>query len=86
MMARNSKIFPRYDIDIIVEIYLMMQQLLFVAHNSFEQDKKSPAYVLLRILRSFTELDTYLAFDLQTEETIAAGWEEMAKFAKLIKV
>ena len=57
-----------------------------MAHNSFERKKKSPAYVLLRILRSFTELDTYLAFDLQTEETIAAGREEMANFAKLVKV
>ena len=64
----------------------VLQQLLFVAHNSFERSKKSPPYLLLRILRSYIELDTYLAFDVQTEETIAAGHEEMSQFQKLISV
>lgn len=67
-------------------VLMEIQQLLYVAHNSFERSKKSPGYILLRILRSYVELDTFLAFDVQTEETISAGRQEMANFARLIEV
>jgi hypothetical protein len=40
----------------------------------------------MRCLRSFSILDLLLAFEVHTDESIAAGQEEISKFGDLLKV
>ncbi|TFY76117.1 hypothetical protein EWM64_g7894 [Hericium alpestre] len=58
--------------------------IVFGAYGSIKQDRHSPAWALLRCLRSFSILDTYMAFEVHTEETIAAGRQELQKFGELV--
>ncbi|KAN0127630.1 hypothetical protein V8E53_014549 [Lactarius tabidus] len=43
-------------------------------------------WLLMRCLRSFSILDLLLAFEVHTDESIAAGRDEVSKFGDLIKV
>ncbi|KAF8268010.1 hypothetical protein EI94DRAFT_1801019 [Lactarius quietus] len=59
--------------------------LVFVAHNIIPQSNKA-GWLLLHTVRSFTIVDLYLAFEEHTELTIAAGRQEIRKFASLMEV
>lgn len=66
---------------------LIPQLIIFAAHNIFtEDDVQSGGYALLRCIRSYLEHDMYLAFELHTEDTLAAGREILPRFLKLLKV
>ena len=41
---------------------------------------------MLRILRSYLELDMFAALEVHTTETIAAGQRELLRFSSLIEV
>ncbi|KAF8268768.1 hypothetical protein EI94DRAFT_1576741, partial [Lactarius quietus] len=58
--------------------------LVFVAHNIISRSDKA-GWLLLCAVRSFTIVDLYLAFEEHTELTIAAGRQEIRKFASLME-
>ena len=41
---------------------------------------------MLRIIRSYLELDMFASLTVHTEVTITAGWEELQRYSDLIKV
>lgn len=63
---------------------LFTQISIFVLHSVFEDDPT--AYLLLRALRSYIEVDIYASFEVHTEKTIASGRERLGQFFELIGV
>ncbi|KAJ6611518.1 hypothetical protein B0H10DRAFT_2165819 [Mycena sp. CBHHK59/15] len=59
------------------------KMMLFVAHNVLLDDA---GILLLQCLRSYLELDMYVALQIHTSETIAAGRRELLIFDSLMKV
>jgi hypothetical protein len=50
-------------------------------------EETSPeGYLVLKIIRSYLELDMYASLTLHTETTLAAGREELQRYSDLIKV
>jgi hypothetical protein len=64
---------------------ILPQIVVFAAHNVFQQNDQEE-WLLMRCLRSFSILDLLLAFEVHTDESIAAGRDEVSKFGDLIKV
>jgi len=60
--------------------------MIFAAHNVLERSRSPDGYLMLRILRSYLELDMYAALEVHTTETITAGRQELLKFSLLIQV
>lgn len=61
------------------------QIVVFAAHNIIQQNDRE-GWQLMRCLRSFSILDLLLSFEVHTDESIAAGREELSKFGDLLKV
>jgi hypothetical protein len=61
------------------------QIVVFAAYNVLEQNDPE-GWQLMHCLRSFSILDLFLAFEVHTDESIAAGREELRRFGDLIKV
>ena len=59
--------------------------MVFAAHNVIPQSD-TEGWQLMCCLRSFSILDLLLAFEVHTDESIAAGREEVSKFGDLLKV
>ncbi|KAJ7509461.1 hypothetical protein B0H11DRAFT_2168801 [Mycena galericulata] len=60
----------------------MAKMMLFAAHNVLV-DK--PGILLLRILRSFLELNMYVSLEVHTSETIVAGRDELLIFDAVVQ-
>ncbi|KAN0128292.1 hypothetical protein V8E53_013876 [Lactarius tabidus] len=58
--------------------------LVFAVHNIIPRTDKC-RWLLLCAVRSFTIVDLYLSFEEHTEHTIAAGQQELKKFASLMQ-
>ncbi|KAF7290198.1 hypothetical protein MIND_01333200 [Mycena indigotica] len=56
---------------------------LYAAHNLLPGDRRFQ--LLLRCIRSFVVIDTYLALKIQTANTIQQGREEVKRFGRLIQ-
>ena len=65
-------------------LLMSLKQLLYAAHNVFEEHISG--YQLLHCLRSYLVLDMHLSLEVQTDETLLSGEEELLKFSALIKV
>jgi hypothetical protein len=63
---------------------LFAQISIFVLHNSFEE--KTPGYLLLKVLRCFVEVDMYASLQVHTDQTIAAGRNQVTRFYGLLTV
>ena len=50
----------------------------------FTKDKA--AYALLKLIRKYVELDTYLSFELQTQDFLDDYTEALAEFEELLSV
>lgn len=62
------------------------QIMIFICHNVFEPATHEAAWLLLRVIRSYTIIDLFLSFEVHTEETIADGRKEANLFIKLLEV
>ncbi|KAJ7065749.1 hypothetical protein C8F01DRAFT_1228972 [Mycena amicta] len=58
------------------------KMIVFAAHNLLEDEL---GLLLLECIRSYVVLDIYLALEVQTDETVAEGRQELQKFGKLIE-
>ncbi|KAI0686368.1 hypothetical protein BC835DRAFT_1288244, partial [Cytidiella melzeri] len=54
--------------------------LLHVAYNIFNQERSLKGFALLRLFRSWQELNTYLTFEVQTSVTISAFERTLLRF------
>jgi hypothetical protein len=59
---------------------------LFVLHNILDETSDPAGYLLLKCVRSYSELNMYAAMEVHTEDTIAAGRRELLKYDTLLKV
>ncbi|THH10264.1 hypothetical protein EW146_g8426 [Bondarzewia mesenterica] len=59
--------------------------IIFASHNIFDAWSNKQEYLLLQCIRSYFVLDMYAAFDVHTDDTIAAGEQALLKFEDLIK-
>jgi hypothetical protein len=55
-------------------------------HNIFTKEKTARGYLLLKLMRSYLELDMYASLTVHTESTIKKGREELLTFEKLLHV
>jgi len=50
------------------------------------EENSEEGYFVLRIIRSYLELDMYASLIIHMETTLAAGQEELQHYGELIKV
>ena len=60
--------------------------IVFALHNIFTREKTARGYLLLKLMRSYLELDMYVSLTVHTESTIRDGREELLTFEKLLHV
>jgi hypothetical protein len=60
--------------------------MIFASHNVLTRSDSLEGYFMLRILRSYLELDMFAALEVHTTETIKAGQRELLQFSSLIEV
>lgn len=61
-----------------------IQISIFTLHYLFEE--RTSGHLLLKLLRCYIEIDLYAALEWHTEETIAAGQWQIARFCVLLGV
>jgi hypothetical protein len=60
---------------------------VFAAHDLLPNtDECKIAYLLLRCIRAYLEVDLYAALEVHTTETIAAGRKALQYFSELMNV
>ena len=62
------------------------QVVMFSSHNLLTGDISPAGFILLRLLRSYLELDMFSSLSVQTESTLAAGKTELGIFERIAKV
>ncbi len=67
-------------------MYASHQVIMFSSHNLLTKDTSPAGFILLRLLRSYLELDMFSSLSVQTESTLAAGKMELAIFERIAKV
>ncbi|EDQ99267.1 uncharacterized protein LACBIDRAFT_335192 [Laccaria bicolor S238N-H82] len=65
-------------------IMMLHQIIVFAAHNILSKDVTKQGFHLLKLIRSYLELDMYVSLTTHTESTIAAGRAELLVFEKLL--
>lgn len=60
--------------------------LIFTTHNVLTERDSPLGYLMLRCLRSYLNLDMWISMEVQTEDTLAAGHQELLRFSALIEV
>ncbi|EPQ50176.1 hypothetical protein GLOTRDRAFT_82536 [Gloeophyllum trabeum ATCC 11539] len=80
----SKVVFPMVLLFVVI-LRQCYQQLLFAVHNFVDRAESRWIYVFLQCLRSYLELDMWAAFEVHTEETIAACEEEILKYDSLLK-
>ena len=60
--------------------------LLFASVNVLTQAKSREGFHLLKLLRSYLELDLFSSLTVQTDITLEAGWAELMRFESLLRV
>ena len=68
------------------DIYLNLQILLYIGYNTLNKYDSPEGYALLRLLRSYNNLNILLSFEVQTTWTLSLIQCETAKFANSLKV
>jgi hypothetical protein len=59
---------------------------MFLVQHMIDEKPNPADYLLLRVFRSFLEIDMYASMTVHTEDTIASGRAEVLKFARLLEV
>ena len=59
---------------------------MFLIQHMIDEKTNPTDYLLLRVFRSFLEIDMYASMIVHTEDTIASGRAEVLKFARLLEV
>ena len=54
--------------------------IVFALHNIFTREKTARGYLLLKLMRSYLELDMYASLTVHTESTIRDGREELLTY------
>ncbi|KAK0505522.1 hypothetical protein EDD18DRAFT_1098869 [Armillaria luteobubalina] len=62
-----------------------MYQLLFAAHSVLSKAANPNAYLLLKVIRSYLELDMYASMDVHTEKSIEEGRQLLQVFEATLK-
>jgi len=62
------------------------QVLLFACLRAFTPDTTERGFLLLKMLRSYLELDMYASLTVHTEETLDAMEAELLRFGDLVQV
>ena len=65
---------------------IILQIVIYGAYNILTEEDSEEGYLVLRIIRSYLELDMYASLTIHTEVTLAAGREELLRYSDLIKV
>lgn len=60
--------------------------LIFTSHNVLTQKESPLGYLMLRCLRSYLNLDMWVSLEVQTEDTLESGRQELIRFSALIQV
>ncbi|EPQ59138.1 hypothetical protein GLOTRDRAFT_103193 [Gloeophyllum trabeum ATCC 11539] len=63
----------------------MSKMLLFAIYNLFDRRQHPHVHLLLQCLRTYLEVDAYLALEVHTEETIGAGEHALDKFSRQLQ-
>jgi len=64
----------------------IFQIVIYGAQNILTEDASPEGFLLLKIMRSYLELDMYASLTIHTETTLAAGREELQRYSDLIEV
>ncbi|KAF8876252.1 hypothetical protein BD779DRAFT_1677860 [Infundibulicybe gibba] len=59
----------------------ILKQLLFVTQNLIDEGDHPEIYLLLKVLRSYINLDSYAALHVHTTQTVDAGRRELVRFS-----
>jgi hypothetical protein len=60
--------------------------LPFTTHNVLTEEESPLGYLMLRCLRSYLNLDMWVAMEVHMDDTIREGHQELLRFSALIKV
>ncbi|KAK0457905.1 hypothetical protein IW261DRAFT_1579893 [Armillaria novae-zelandiae] len=63
----------------------LSKHIMFVTHNILTEHNDAHGYHLLKCVRSYIELCMYAGFNLHTEHSIQAIWDELLRFSMLIR-
>ncbi|KAK0475391.1 hypothetical protein IW261DRAFT_1422226 [Armillaria novae-zelandiae] len=72
--------FPRWQ-----NLIHFTNQILFAAHSVLTKTKNPNAYLLLKVIRSYIELDMYTSMDVHTEKSIDEGRQLLGVFEANLK-
>ncbi|KAK0471582.1 hypothetical protein IW261DRAFT_1425020 [Armillaria novae-zelandiae] len=72
--------FPRWQ-----NLIHFPNQILFAAHSVLTKAKNPNAYLLLKVIRSYIELDMYTSMDVHTEKSIKEGRQLLGVFEANLK-
>jgi len=59
---------------------------LFALQHVLTPEFSAEGFVLLKLIQSYLELDMFMSLTVQTDDTLAAGLEELLNFKKLLHV
>ncbi|KAF9470013.1 hypothetical protein BDZ94DRAFT_1329905 [Collybia nuda] len=62
----------------------ILKMLIFVSHNVLTEKASPLGYLMLRCLQSYLNLDMWVSMEIQTEDTLEAGHQELLRFSRLI--
>lgn len=68
------------------QVVIIYQIIVFAAHNILSKNVSKEGFHLLKLIRSYLELDMYVSLTVHTESTIAAGRAELLVFERLLHV
>ncbi|KAK0479440.1 hypothetical protein EDD18DRAFT_1113786 [Armillaria luteobubalina] len=63
----------------------LINQILFAAHSVLSKADNPSAYLLLKVIRSYLELDMYTSMDVHTEKSIEEGRQLLGVFEANLK-
>jgi hypothetical protein len=59
---------------------------IFVSHNVLTEKESPIGYSMLRVLRSYLDLDMWESLEVQTSDTIEQGRQSVTKFSVALQV
>lgn len=59
---------------------------IFVSHNVLTEKESPVGYSMLRVLRSYLDLDMYESLEVQTSDTIKQGRQTVKQFSAVLQV
>ncbi|KAF8971925.1 hypothetical protein BDZ97DRAFT_1901552 [Flammula alnicola] len=63
----------------------MSKIIVYASHNVLNPETTEEGYLLLKLIRSYLELDMYASLTMHTDTTLAAGHAELLVFNNLLK-